>query len=259
MMTSATDIEKTRYLLDLLYHKYNNKSFIEQDPISIPHKFYLKEDIEISAFFASIMAWGNRTSIITAASKLMQIMDNSPADFIRNHKENDLKKFDNYVYRTVNSGDVQFFITSLQKIYLTKGGLENIFVINHPSHNSFDAIENFRKIFFEVDHEKRTEKHISNPLKNSACKRLNLFLRWMVRKDNQGVDFGIWKSLHPSQLICPLDVHSARVARKLNLITRKQTDRLAAEELTKNLVTFCPNDPTKYDYALFGAGINNEL
>ncbi len=258
-MKSKFDIDNTRYFLDLYHQQYNNPVFITQDPISVPHRYSNKEDIEISGFFSSLIAWGNRTSIIKSANKLMELMDNNPADFIRNHEPIDLKKFEKFCHRTLNSSDVQFFMTALQHIYLHKGGLEKLFSTENSSQNAFDSIANFRSVIFEIEHELRVEKHVSNPLKNSACKRLNMYLRWMVRSDNNGVDFGIWKSMQPSQLICPLDVHSARVARKLNLLTRKQNDRAAAEELTKNLSYFCADDPTKYDFALFGAGINNQF
>lgn len=255
-MLHPEQLDLLEKLLDDWYHLYSTSDFIELDPISIPHKFAKKEDVEISAFLISTIAWGNRTSIVLNGNKLMSLMDNAPSDFVRNHQPSDLKVFDRFVHRTFNSADVQFFIVALQSIYHLHGGLEAVFKVDDVSKNAFDAILNFRRIFFEIEHEIRVEKHVSNPAKKSACKRINMFLRWMVRHDKSGVDFGIWKGISPAQLICPLDVHTARVARKLGLLERKQNDRLAAEELTDNLSYFCPHDPVKYDFALFGAGVN---
>lgn len=246
-------------LLDHYYLEFNTACFIENDPISIPHKFSQKEDIEISAFFVALIAWGNRSSIIKSGNRLIQLMDDAPADFIRSHTSKDLKRFELFCHRTLNGSDVQFLISSLQRIYLDYGGLENLFVTKSKTETAFVAIENFRNVLFQYEHLNRVEKHISNPLKNSACKRLHMFLRWMVRKDEMDVDFGIWNTLSPSQLICPLDVHTARVSRKLGLLVRSQNDRKAAEELTQNLSYLCKEDPVKYDFALFGAGVNNVL
>jgi uncharacterized protein (TIGR02757 family) len=255
-MLCNVDLSFLKSTLDDYHLLFNNKSFIECDPISIPHNFTIKEDIEISAFLISTIAWGNRTSIVANGNKLMELMDFSPYDFIVNHQPADLKIFDSFVHRTFNSSDIQFFITSLQHIYKHFDGLEVAFLSGVQNGNAFDGISSFRNKFLSVDHLKRVEKHISNPEKKSACKRINMFLRWMVRKDDCGVDFGIWSSISPSQLICPLDVHVARVARQLGLLDRSQNDRLAAEELTNNLSYFCPEDPVKYDFALFGAGVN---
>ena len=245
--------------LDGYYSQFNNPDFINKDPISIPHFFSKKEDIEISAFLVSTIAWGNRTSIISNGNKLMKLMDNAPCDFIKNHEPSDLKPFESFVHRTFNGSDVQFFITSLKNIYSNNGGLENAFSEGFSTGNGFDGISRFRELFFSLEHLNRVEKHISNPAKNSACKRLNMFLRWMVRRDEFGVDFGIWSSISPAILICPLDLHTARVSRKLGLVTRLQNDRQTAEELTRNLSYFCPEDPIKYDFALFGAGVNGIL
>ncbi len=248
--------EELSIFLDDRYFIYNTKSFIENDPISIPHKFSKKEDIEISAFLVSTIAWGQRKTIINNGLKICSLMNNSPFDFIINHKDADLKTFSKFVHRTFNSTDLQYFIIALKEIYLNYGGLEKVFNDGFKNGNAFDAIIYFRSIFLNFEHEKRTEKHISNPNKNSACKRINMFLRWMVRNDNFGVDFGLWNKISPSKLICPLDVHSARVARSLGLLSRIQNDRKAAEELTNNLLLFCAEDPVKYDFALFGAGVN---
>ncbi|WP_435416204.1 TIGR02757 family protein [Polaribacter aestuariivivens] len=234
---------------------YNHPTFIESDPIQIPHLFSKKEDIEIAGFLTAIISWGNRTMIIRNATKMMDLLDNSPHDFILNHKKSDLKSFENFVHRTFNYIDIQQFITSLQHIYLNHNGLEEVLAIKDATKTYQTAIHNFKNIFFEVEHQQRTQKHISDPLKNSAAKRINMFLRWMVRNDKAGVDFGIWKSHNPANLSCPLDVHSGNVARKLKLLLRKQNDWKAVAELDKNLRKLDANDPVKYDFALFGLGV----
>tara|TARA_R100000789_G_C2999099_1_gene148285 strand:- start:108 stop:872 length:765 start_codon:yes stop_codon:yes gene_type:complete len=234
---------------------YNNPKFIASDPIQIPHQFSKKEDIEIAAFLAATISWGNRTMIIKNAFKMMELLDNSPYDFIINHQEKDLNSFDNFVHRTFNYIDFKQFTKSLQHIYLNHEGLENALAIKDDSTNYQTAISNFKKLFFEVQHQQRTQKHVSDPLKNSAAKRINMFLRWMVRNDKAGVDFGIWQSHNPANLSCPLDVHSGNVARKLKLLTRKQNDWKAVAELDTNLRKLDKNDPVKYDFALFGLGV----
>lgn len=234
---------------------YNNPKFIESDPIQIPHTFTLKEDIEIAAFLTATISWGNRKMIIKNAFKMMELLDNSPYDFVLNHQEKDLKAFENFVHRTFNYIDFQQFIKSLQNIYKNHFGLENALNIKDNSKNYKTAIHQFKTIFFEVDHQQRTQKHVSDPLKNSAAKRINMFLRWMVRNDNSGVDFGIWQTHTPANLSCPLDVHSGNVARKLKLLNRKQNDWKALSELDKNLRILDKNDPVKYDFALFGLGV----
>tara|TARA_R110001583_G_scaffold67308_3_gene192571 strand:+ start:27776 stop:28540 length:765 start_codon:yes stop_codon:yes gene_type:complete len=238
--------------LDEKVTQYNNPKFIENDPIQIPHLFSLKEDIEISGFLTATIAWGNRKSIIKNAMKMMELMGNSPYDFVMSHKTSHLENFDGFVHRTFNSADFKHFIKSLKHIYTNYNGLENVFSLNTTSNTTQHAIHNFKTLFFEIPHLQRTEKHISDPLKGSAAKRLNMYLRWMVRNDNTGVDFGIWNSLSPAQLSCPLDVHSGNVARKLGLLTRKQNDAKALAELDKNLRKMDKNDPVKYDFALFG-------
>ncbi len=238
--------------------QYNNKNFIESDPISIPHLFTKKEDIEIIAFLVSSIAWGQRITIIKNGHKLVKLFENQPHNFILNHSESDLGIFNNFVHRTFNYQDLQYFVKSLQNIYNNYGGLETIFTKGFEFGNAFDAIIYFRKIFFELEHLQRTERHISNPEKNSAAKRLNMFLRWMVRNDKNGVDFGLWTKIQTEKLIIPLDVHSARIGRKLNLIDRKQNDRQTAELLTQKLQQYCRKDPTKYDFALFGIGVNDK-
>ena len=220
----------------------------------MPHTFSKKEDIEISAFLIATIAWGNRKSIITNANKMMQLLDNAPYDFIVNHQELDLEKLLPFVHRTFNGLDFIQFIKSLQHIYNKHKGLESVFAKHAEVDSLQNSIHQFKQYFFEIEHLQRTQKHISDPLKNSAAKRINMFLRWMVRKDNCGVDFGIWQSLSPSQLSCPLDVHSGNVARKLGLLLRKQNDGKALTELDTALRTMDSKDPVKYDFALFGLG-----
>jgi uncharacterized protein (TIGR02757 family) len=234
---------------------YNNPNFITSDPIQIPHLYSLKEDIEISGFLAATIAWGNRKMIINNAKKLMDIMGNSPYDFVMSHSENDLEKLENFVHRTFNSIDAVTFIKSLQNIYKNHNGLENVLSKNIKNNSTQKSISEFKKVFFEIPHQQRTTKHISDPLNNSAAKRINMYLRWMVRNDKKGVDFGIWKSIPTSSLSCPLDVHSGNMARKLGLLSRKQNDAKALLELDTNLRLLDSNDPVKYDFALFGLGV----
>ena len=244
--------------LDEKVIQYNNQKFIESDPISIPHQFTLKEDIEISAFLVATIAWGQRKTIINNGNKMMELMGNMPFDFIMNHKPVDLKRFKEFKHRTFNSFDLEFFIKSLKNIYLNHIGLEEVFSNKiKDDFNCFNGIDYFRNVFFELNKEEkfRTFKHVSSPAKGSAAKRLIMFLRWMVREDNKGVDFGIWKSISASKLSCPLDVHSGNVARKLGLLTRTQNDLRAVKELDVELRKMDVNDPSKYDFALFGLGV----
>lgn len=234
---------------------YNKPNFIESDPIQIPHLFSKKEDIEIAGFLTAIISWGNRTMIIKNATKMMELLDNSPHDFILNHEDTDLKAFESFVHRTFNYIDFQQFVKSLQHIYKNHNGLENALAIKDNSKTYQTTIHQFKNIFFEIEHQPRTLKHISDPLKNSAAKRINMFLRWMVRNDKTGVDFGIWKTHNPAYLSCPLDVHSGNVARKLKLLPRKQNDWKAVAELDNNLRKLDKLDPVKYDFALFGLGV----
>lgn len=241
--------------LDEKANFYNNPSFIESDPIQIPHQFSKKEDIEIAGFLVATIAWGNRKSIIKNGSRLMNLMDESPYDFIMNHSETDLENLTNFVHRTFNGEDLMFFVRSLQNIYKKHHGLEAVFAATNDTDSMQRAIHNFKKVFFSIEHPSRTQKHVGDPLKNSAAKRLNMYLRWMVRKDHAGVDFGIWNSISPSRLSCPLDVHSGNVARKLKLLSRKQNDAKALLELDTYLRALDPVDPVKYDFALFGLGV----
>ncbi|WKK64842.1 TIGR02757 family protein [Lutimonas zeaxanthinifaciens] len=239
-------------LLEEKVFEYNNPKFIESDPIQIPHRYDLKEDIEISAFLTATIAWGNRTMIINNAAKLMEIMGNSPYDFVMEYNTNKSAEF---VHRTFNAVDLDFFLTSLRNIYKKHHGLEAIFTRYAQAETTQTAIHEFKNIFFGIPHPKRTEKHVSDPLKGSAAKRINMFLRWMVRRDAAGVDFGLWPEIPPSSLSCPLDVHSGNVARKLGLLKRKQNDAKALKELDLNLRVLDPSDPVKYDFALFGLGV----
>jgi len=241
--------------LDQKVIQYNNPKFIESDPIQIPHKFSLKEDIEISGFLTSTIAWGNRNMIIKNANKMVELMGNSPFDFVLNHKDYHLDSFNGFVHRTFNSTDFSFFVKALKHIYTNHNGLESIFQLYASEHSLQPAIHQLKKVFFEIPHLQRTEKHISDPLKGSAAKRINMFLRWMIRNDKTGVDFGIWKKISPSLLSCPLDVHSGNVARKLRLLHRKQNDAKALNELDISLREMDINDPVKYDFALFGLGV----
>jgi len=244
-------------LLDEQIDIYNRPEFIPLDPISIPHRFQKKEDIEISAFFAASFAWGQRVTIINKTNDLMERMDNAPYDFILNHDDRDLRRMLGFVHRTFNDTDLFYFIEALRNIYKTEGGLENAF--SYKNLSAMDCISAFRKIFLQYDAPLRTQKHISDPNRGASAKRLNMYLRWMVRNDDQGVDFGIWKGLKSSVLSVPLDVHTGNVARKLGLLSREQNDRRAVEELDQMLRKFDKEDPVKYDFALFGMGVSGFL
>jgi uncharacterized protein (TIGR02757 family) len=241
--------------LDEKVNLYNNPKFIETDPIQIPHLFTLKEDIEITGFLVATISWGNRKSIINNGNRLVELMGNSPYDFVMNFSEEQSESLSNFVHRTFNNEDLAYFLKSLQNIYKNHGGLETLFSKHAKKDSMQPAIHHFKKTFFELPHPSRTQKHISDPLKNSAAKRINMFLRWMVRNDATGVDFGIWKSIDSSQLSCPLDVHSGNVARKLKLLKRKQNDAKALLELDNSLRKLDSQDPVKYDFALFGLGV----
>jgi len=249
------DFKELKIFLNEKVIQYNTLAFIETDPIQIPHQFSLKEDIEIAGFLVATISWGNRKSIISNGNKLIQMMGNSPYDFVINHTENDLVKLKPFVHRTFNSIDVRFFIKALQNVYKNHEGLETVFAMHSEPNSTQKAIHEFKKIFFSIHHPARTTKHISDPLNNSAAKRINMFLRWMVRNDATGVDFGIWKTMQPYQLSCPLDVHSGNVARKLGLLKRKQNDGKALFELDTTLRKLDAKDPVKYDFALFGLGV----
>jgi uncharacterized protein (TIGR02757 family) len=249
--------DKLKDFLDKKVEEYNKPSFIEHDPICIPHLFRKKQDIEIAGFFASIFAWGNRTTIINKSKELMKMMDDQPHQFITEHSERDLQRMLLFKHRTFNATDLLYFILFLKEHYRTSSTLETAFTGNDKKLTGVEqALTYFHDYFFSLpDAPVRTRKHIATPARHSTCKRLNMFLRWMVRKDNAGVDFGIWKHLQPASLICPIDVHVARVANRFGLIDRKQVDWFTALELTSHLKKFDPLDPVKYDFALFGLGV----
>lgn len=240
--------------LDEKAEEFNTPNYIETDPIQIPHRYSLRQDIEISGFFASIIAWGNRKSIIKNADKMMGIMGNSPYDFVMNARERDFSVIEGKaVHRTFNAEDFKDFVFNLKRVYQENESLENLFLLRDGETNFYHALERFRKIFLSSELH-RSHKHIGSSYKKSACKRLMMYLRWMVRKDNKGVDFGIWDKLDPAYLSCPLDVHSGNIARKLGILERKQNDWKAVEELDLKLRKYNPQDPALYDFALFGLG-----
>jgi uncharacterized protein (TIGR02757 family) len=246
--------------LDSKVEQYNRPSFIENDPVLIPHRFGKKQDIEIAGFFAAMLAWGQRITIINKTSELLQMMDNSPHDFLLHHKRAELKPFEKFMHRTFNGTDALYFIDFLSQYYRKHESLEKAFIVTSSSGTTEQSLVNFHRLFFSLpDFPIRTKKHVATPERKSACKRMNMFLRWMVRKDNQGVDFGIWTNLSPVQLVCPCDLHVERVARKLKLISRKQMNWETALELTANLRKLDPLDPVKYDFALFGLGIEEKF
>ena len=253
-------IENLKAFLDSKVAQYNRPDFIKNDPVSIPHLFTKKQDIEIMGFWAATLAWGQRVTIINKCKELISLMDGAPYDFIMNHQEPDLKKLLHFKHRTFNDIDTLYFISFFRYHYSNYASLEDAFVPPGPLKGVEASLNYFRTYFFSLpDHPRRTMKHVSAPSQKSTCKRLNMFLRWMVRKDNCGVDFGIWNKIKPSELIMPCDLHVDRVARKLQLITRKQTDWQTAIELTERLREFDPADPVKYDFALFGLGIEEKF
>jgi uncharacterized protein (TIGR02757 family) len=248
--------------LDKLVLKYNAPEFIPNDPICIPHLFTKQQDIEIMGFFAAIFAWGNRTTIINKCKELIQRMDNSPHDFVLHHSDDDLKRLLGFKHRTFNDTDLLYVLSFFKFWYTNNSSLETAFSsgINKKDTTIEQGLNTFRNTFFSLkDVPDRTKKHVASPQQNSACKRINMYLRWMVRADQQGVDFGIWKQIKTSQLVCPLDVHVQRVAIHLGLLNREQSDWKAAIELTENLKKLDKNDPVKYDFALFGLGVNYDL
>lgn len=248
-------IDEIKDFLDFKVNQFNRIEFIEFDPISIPHRFTLKEDIEISAFLTATISWGNRKAILGAADQMMQIMGESPYDFIMESNDLNKDKITDFYYRTFNGVDFYYFLAAIKNIYLNHGGLENVFNDLTSKFSIQESISQFRKIFFELPHSSRTLKHVSDPLNGSAAKRLNMMLRWFIRNDKKGVDFGIWGKISPSQLSIPLDIHSGNTARKLGLLARKQNDAKSVTELDNILRTLDPIDPVKYDFALFGLGV----
>ncbi len=252
-------MQRLKALLDKAYEMYNKPSFIEDDPIQIPHRFSRREDIETAAFLTTQIAWGKRRMIINSAAKLMDLMDNNPSDFIRSASAKDMMRLDCFVHRTFNADDCRTGILCLRHICKTHGSLGNYFEKTFAREKSvFSTLAQFRRDFLAADHEPRFTRHISDVTRNSAAKRLNLFLVWMCRKDGRGVHFGLW-DIPASALMIPLDIHVGNVSRSLGLLSRKQNDWKAVEELTNNLRRFAPEDPTKYDFALFGMGVLGNL
>ena len=249
--------KEIKRFLDKKADEYNQPSFIHNDPVSIPHLFTKKQDIEIAGFFAAIFAWGNRTTIINKSKELMQLMDNTPYRFCMDAGINSLKRLKSFKHRTFNTDDLYYFIDFFRLHYANHDSLETAF-FPRKGMTVEEGLNHFKNYIFSFEHLKRTEKHISSPIQKSTCKRLNMYLRWMVRKDTMGVDFGIWNKITPAQLICPLDVHVARAARKMRLLHRKQNDWQAATELTEYLRTLDQKDPVKYDFALFSLGIDEK-
>ncbi|WP_346986641.1 TIGR02757 family protein [Chryseobacterium sp. POE27] len=251
--------EELKIFLDEKADQYNNPGFIENDPIQIPHRFSLKQDIEIAGFLAATISWGNRKAIIQSAEKMLDIMGNSPYDFVMNHSENDLRQIkDRSMHRTFNGEDFTYFIEQFNRIYQENESLESLFKINDSETSFLHAIERFRNRFLGTE-KHRSHKHVSSPYKNSSTKRIIMFLRWMVRKDKRGVDFGVWENIDQKHLSIPLDVHTGNISRKLGLISRMQNDWKAVEELDLVIRKFDNKDPAKYDFALFGLGVTKEL
>lgn len=260
MRLSPQKFSDLKNFLDEKVELFNRPAFIEHDPVSIPHRFSGKQDIEIAGFFAAMLAWGQRVTIIRKCTELMLWMDNDPHQFVLHHRPKDLRRFESFCHRTFNGIDALYFIAALRSIYLQHESMEDAFAVpaNHPTVEQ--GLINFHKTFFSLpDHPHRTKKHLATPERKSTCKRINMYLRWMVRDDNKGVDFGLWKKISPAQLVCPCDVHVDRVARRLKLIRRAQTDWQTALELTDNLRRFDDADPVKYDFALFGLGIEAKM
>ncbi len=252
--------ERLKEFLDAKVVEYNRPDFIKDDPIQIPHHFSKKQDVEITAFWTACLAWGQRKTIINKATSLFEMMDNTPHDFILNHTDDDLKVFESFKHRTFNATDTLYFIHFLKSYYQKNESMETAFSshIKPSDPDVKNGLIGFHNTFFSLpEAPSRTTKHVATPARKSACKRINMFLRWMVRQDDYGVDFGIWTNIKPSQLVCPLDVHVERIARRHHLLIRKQSDWQAATELTNELKKFDPNDPVKYDFALFGIGLDS--
>jgi uncharacterized protein (TIGR02757 family) len=253
------NFEELKSFLNEKADQYNSPDFIQDDPIQIPHRFTLKQDIEIAGFLAATISWGNRKSIIRSADKMLDVMGNSPYDFVLSHSEKDLEILqDKSIHRTFNGEDFAYFIRQFNKIYKEHESLEDLFIVKDQETNFQHAIERFRSSFLETE-KHRSHKHISSPYKNSSSKRIIMFLRWMVRKDKHGVDFGIWGKIDQKHLSIPLDVHTGNISRKLGLVSRTQNDWKTVEELDLAIRKFDENDPAKYDFALFGLGVTKEL
>jgi uncharacterized protein (TIGR02757 family) len=255
MRVSLNKTANLKAFLDEKVQRFNQPGFITDDPVTIPHMFSKREDIEMAGLFAAVLAWGQRITIIRKCRELMSWMDNDPYQFILHHQSHELKRFETFRHRTFNGTDALYFIEALKSIYLEYPSMEEAFAVRASDATVEQGLVRFHHRFFALEHPHRTKKHLSTPERKSTCKRINMYLRWMVRKDDRGVDFGLWKKISPAQLVCPCDVHVDRVARRLNLIHRQQSDWLTALELTASLRKLDPLDPVKYDFALFGLGI----
>lgn len=254
---SLLPLHELKNFLDQKADQFNRPEFIEADPVSIPHRFQSKEDQEIAGFLAATLSWGNRKTIVRKANRLMEIMGHRPFEFVMEARDHHLQRLD-FVHRTFNSEDLRYYILALRRVYAHHGGMEKIFRHHAREDSLGPAITAFRQIFFAADHLPRTEKHLPDPGKGSAAKRMHMMLRWFVRQDDKGVDLGIWRSsLQPSQLSLPLDLHSGTIARKLGLLKRIQNDARAVQEVDQILRSFDSNDPVKYDFALFGLGVES--
>ena len=248
-----------RELLERLHDRYNNEEFIEADPISVPHSFANPVDREVAGFLAATIAWGNRRAIVKSAHRMMRYMDNAPEDFVRNATDGDMEYLRSYVHRTFNGVDFQDFVRGLRHILAEWGSVGNYFETRYEEHGDLrPVLSDFRRDFFSVEHDSHSEKHLSSIDKGAACKRLCMYLRWFVRRDDRGVDFGLWQRIPMSALYMPLDIHTGRMGRNLGLLNRKQSDWKAVEELTASLRELCADDPVRYDYSLFGLGISGD-
>lgn len=259
LLSSDMSREELRDILESLHDRYNREEFIAPDPISIPHMFVDERDQEIAGLFASTIAWGNRKAIVTSARRMMHYMDNAPYDFVVNASEDELNHLRSYVHRTYNGNDFRDFVLCVRGIIARWGSIGALFESSYKEHRDMRRVlSEFRREFFMSEHDKHSEKHISSIDRGAACKRLNMYLRWMVRRDDRGVDLGIWQQIPMSALYLPLDIHTGRIGRSMGLLTRKQDDWKAVEEITATLREMCPEDPTRYDYSLFGLGISGD-
>lgn len=254
----TTDFQEIKTILDEALDLYHHPSFIAEDPISVPHQYSIRQDIEISGLFSALFAWGKRSTSIRKANELMTLMDNAPYDFIMNSRELDMKRFESFVHRTFQSVDVLFLVNSLKEIYREYNTIEPLFSIGFQTGGIVNAIHHFRQSMLAYPHLPRSGKHLPDPFRGSSAKRVNMFLRWMVRKDKADIDFGLWNSIPQSKLKLPLDVHTGRIARMLGLLTRKSNDWLAVEEVSSSLYQLDPEDPIKYDLALFNLGLHKK-
>ena len=258
-MIPKDKLNEIRLLLEVKYKEFNTRDFISTDPIQVPHSLKRKEDIEIASFLTCTIAWGQRKTIISNAFRLMKLLENHPYEFLMNSSSKEWESLGRFVHRTFQTSDLLYFLDALKRIYNECGGLEKVFNEGYKNGGIYESLIHFRKVFMQWSPLKRLNKHVSNPAKGSAAKRLNLFLMWMVRKDDVGVHFGLWPAISPGDLIIPLDVHVGRVSRDLGLLTRKANDWKAAIELSSVLRSFDPSDPVKYDFSLFGMGLEKKI